>query len=261
MKELLAIFLPNRTVAKSTATLLVCVQVAALLTLWVFSPFVFLPTQAETLSAFVGLWDAGIGCELITSFTLNLQAIAVAALVSLCLAYLTVLPFFRPIVTLLSKLRFLSLVGLTFFFTLMAANGHQLKVELLAFSISVFFITSMMDVLDSIPRVQFDLARTLQMGEWGVVWEVVVLGQFDKVFDVLRSNAAIGFMMLTMIEGMARSDGGIGTVLLNQNKHFHLSAVLAIQLMILCVGLCQDYGIGVLRNIICPYARLTTERK
>lgn len=67
--------------------------------------------------------------------------------------------------------------------------------------------------------------------------------------------------MLTMVEGMARSEGGIGAMLLNQNKHFHLAAVMAIQLMILIVGLGQDYIIGLLKSIACPYATITLERK
>lgn len=195
------------------------------------------------------------------SFILNLQAIGLATLVSLLLAYSTVMPFFQPIVAFISKLRFLSLVGLTFFFTLAANSGHELKLYLLVFSISVFFITSMADVLDSIPKVQFDLARTLCMPPWRVVLEVVVLGQADKVFDVIRQNAAIGWMMLTMVEGMSRSEGGIGTLLLNQNKHFHLDAVLAIQTTILLIGLGQDYAIGAIKALFCPYATLTMERK
>ncbi len=80
------------------------------------------------------------------------------------------------------------------------------------------------------------------MGEWRVVYEVVVIGQADKAFEVLRQNAAMGWMMLTMVEGISRSEGGVGAMLLNQNKHFHLSAVFAIQLTILLLGLAQDYG-------------------
>lgn len=256
-----SVFAPNKIVSGSAVRLLVGVQVAALLLLWVFSPFTFLPTPAETWAAFTSLWMQGLGGELITSFLLNVEAIAIATGVSLLLAYATVLPFFRPVVTFLSKLRFLSLVGLTFFFTLMASSGHGLKLYLLVFSISVFFVTSMADVLDSIPKSQFDLARTLRMGEWRVVWEVVILGQFDKVFDVLRQNAAIGWMMLTMVEGMSRSEGGIGAMLLNQNKHFHLAAVFAIQITILLLGLAQDYAIGMIRRTLCPYADLTVEKK
>ena len=99
------------------------------------------------------------------------------------------------------------------------------------------------------------------MGEWRVVYEVVIVGQSDKAFEVLRQNAAMGWMMLTMVEGISRSEGGVGAMLLNQNKHFHLSAVFAIQLTILLLGLGQDYMIGLLRRVFCPYADLTLERK
>jgi NitT/TauT family transport system permease protein len=118
----------------------------------------------------------------------------------------------------------------------------------------------MADVLAAIPREKFDLARTLGMSEWRVTWEVVVLAQADKVFDVLRQNAAIGWMMLTMVEGMSRSEGGVGAMLVNQNRHFHLAAVLAIQVTILLLGLAQDYAIGAARKVLCPYADLATER-
>lgn len=261
MKELLEIFSPNKALSKSTGMILVTVQVALLLLIWTYSNFVFLPSPGETFHSFGELWQEGLGAELITSFFLNLEAIGVALVMSLGLAYISVVPFFRPIVSFFGKLRFLSLAGLTFFFTMAAKNGHELKLYLLVYSVSVFFVTSMIDVLDSIPKVQYDLAKTLKMGNWRVVWEVIVLGQADKVFDCLRQNAAISWMMLTMIEGMSRSEGGVGAVLLNQNKHFHLSSVMAIQVLILVVGLGQDYTIGVLKNVFCPYSALNTEHK
>ena len=261
MNHAVAVFSPNAVLSKNTVRILVAVQVAVVLLLWIISPLVLFPKPGEVLRALGDMWDQGLGGELITSFYLNLEAIALATVVSLLLAYATVMPFFRPIVALLSKLRFLSLVGLTFFFTLMAKSGHQLKLSLLVFSVSVFFVTGMADVINSIPKEKFDLARTLRMGEWRVVWEVIVLGQVDQVFDVLRQNAAIGWMMLTMVEGIVRSEGGVGTILLDQNHHFRLAAVFAIQLTILMLGLLQDYGIGLLKNLFCPYAALTLERK
>jgi NitT/TauT family transport system permease protein len=261
MTEALAIFAPNRALSRNTVRLLIVTQVALVLLCWAFSPFVLLPKPGEVFRALVDLWQQGLGAELITSFELNLEAVGLATVFSLLLAYSMVMPFFRPVIALLSKLRFLSLVGLTFFFTLMARSGHQLKLSLLVFSVTVFFVTGMADVLDSIPKEKFDLARTLRMGEWRVVGEVIVLGQIDKAFDVLRQNAAIGWMMLTMVEGIVRSEGGVGTVLLDQNHHFRLAAVFAIQLTILMLGLLQDYGIGAIKNLLCPYAALTLERK
>jgi NitT/TauT family transport system permease protein len=254
-------FTPNKILPKSTALMLIYGQVILLCVFWLFSPTVFLPTPMEVGRSLTDLWSRGIVSDLLISFNLNVEAIVLSTLISLFLAYLTTMPFFRPIVGFVSKLRFLSMVGLTFFFTLMSNSAHTLKLSLLIFSISVFFITSMADVLNSIPKAQFDLARTLRMNNWEILWEVVILGQMDKVFDVIRQNSAISWLMLSFVEGMARSEGGVGTVLLNANKQFQLSTIMAIQLMVLIIGLGQDYVIGWLKNLLCPYANLSTERK
>jgi NitT/TauT family transport system permease protein len=99
------------------------------------------------------------------------------------------------------------------------------------------------------------------MNEWQVVWEVVILGTAEQAIEVLRQNAAIGWMMLTMVEGIARSEGGVGALLLNQNKYFHLPEVFAVQITILLIGMLQDYGIGVLARVVCPWAQLGRERR
>ena len=260
MNQFKSIFTLNKTLDRKTAMLLVKVQVALLFIYWYFAPYVFLPTPGDVLAALSTLWKQGIVHHLIVSFKLNVEAIIYSTLISLGLVYLTTIPFFKPLVSFISKLRFLSMVGLTFVFGLMFAGAHELKLSLLVFSISVFFITSMMDVINSIEKEQFDLARTLRMKEWEVLWEVIILGQIDKVFDVVRQNAAIGWLMLTMVEGIARSEGGIGAVLLNQSKHFHLDAVMGIQIVILLIGLGQDYLIGLAKNMFCPYAELTTKK-
>src|SRR6201997_3745180 len=261
MNQAIEVLSPNKVISKQTLRWLIGFQLLLLFFIWIFSPTVFLPKPKEVFQALSEMWMQGLGAELIPSFLLNLQAIAISTILSLLLAYLTVIPFFRPIVTLLSKLRFLSMVGLTFFFTLMASTGHQLKLFLLVFSVSVFFVTGMAEVVASIPKERFDLARTLRMGEWRVVGEVGVLGQADKAFEVLRQNAAMGWMMLTMVESISRSEGGVGAMLLNQNKHFHLAEVFAIQGLILIVGLVQDFGIGLTKRLLLPYAALTLERQ
>ena len=261
MNKLSHIFVPNKKISKTTASTLIAGQIIICLLVWIYSPFVFLPTPAETLHSLHNLWERGFFYDMTASFTLNVEAILLSTVISLFLAYSTVIAFFRPLVEFICKLRFLSLVGLTFFFTLATRNGHELKLSLLVFSITVFFVTSMADVLNAIPKVALDHARTLRMGPWEIVWEVIILGQMDKVFDVVRQNAAISWLMLTMVEGISRAGGGVGTLLLDSNKYFRLSDVMAIQLTILIVGLAQDYFIGYLKEFFCPYALITVERK
>ena len=242
--------------------IVVAVQLGLALVVWFFSPFQVLPTPPEVFAALGKLWmEQGLGQELITSFILNLEALAWTVVISLGLCYFTVMPAFRPIANAVARGRFLGLIGLTFVFTLMVGGGHKLKVSLLVFGMTVFFVTSMAAEIAAIPKSKFDHARTLRMSEWRVVGEVVVLGTFDKAIEVFRQNAAIGWMMLTMVEGISRAEGGIGAMLLNQNKHFHLAEVFAIQLVILSVGLGQDYAIGFVKKIVCPYADLSLERR
>ncbi len=259
--QVLAAFAPNRPVPRGAVRLIVLVQAAAALLFWWLSPLEVLPKPPEVAIALRKLWfEEGLGRELAISLGVNLQALGLTLLISLTLSYLTVVPFFRPLAAAVSKGRFLGLIGLTFLFTLMLGGGRPLKVALLVFGMTVFFVTSMADVVASIPKEAFDHARTLRMGEWRTTWEVVVLGTADQAWEVLRQNAAIGWMMLTMVEGISRSEGGVGAMLLNQNKHFHLAEVFAIQLLILFVGILQDYGLGGLKRLLFPYAHLTLER-
>ena len=72
--------------------------------------------------------------------------------------------------------------------------------------------------------------RVLGASELRILWEVVVRGTLDKALDVLRQNVAMGWAMITMVEGISRAEGGIGALILNQNKHFLLAEVYAILL-------------------------------
>jgi len=261
-RELRSAFWPNRVVSATALQILIAAEVAIALLVWWRSPFEVLPRPDEVARALGSLWmNQGLGHEVWTSFTANLQALAITAAISLCFSYFTVLPFWLPVATAISKGRFIGLTGLTFLFTLIFGGGHPLKISLLVFGMTVFFVTSMASVVAAIPKEKFDYARSLRMSEWRVVWEVVVLGTADQAIEVLRQNAAMGWMMLTMVESISRSEGGVGAMLLNQNKHFHLAEVFAIQILILVLGMTQDYGIGLAKRVLCPYSALNLERQ
>jgi NitT/TauT family transport system permease protein len=220
-----------------------------------------IPRPTEVLRALGTLWcEQGLFDHLTTSFALNAEAIAWSSAISLGLAYLTVLPAARPFVSLLSKLRFSGLVGWGFVLTLAAHDGHQLKLWMLVFGMTPFFVTSMAAVVVEIPKVRFDHARTLGLHGWRLVWEVVILGTLDRAFEVLRQNAAMGWMMLTMVEGVVRSSGGLGVLMLDAQRHLQLDAVFALILVVLVVGAAQDRALAWLRHVVCPAADLSTER-
>ena len=66
--------------------------------------------------------------------------------------------------------------------------------------------------------------------------------------------------MITMVEGIARSDGGVGALLLAENKHFRLAEVYAVLVVVLLVGLLIDVLMGLWGRFACPHARYENER-
>lgn len=252
---------PNQPVPAETMRYIMLGWLGGLGLLWLFSPFVFLPRPQEVWQAGEDLWqNYNLAEQLMVSFVLNIEAIVGSCIVTLALAYLSTMGIFRPVIAVLGKLRFLSMAGLSFVFVVMTSSGHSLKLSMLVFTITVFFLTSMMDVISQIPQEQYDLARTLRMGDWEVLWEVVIRGTQDQAWVVLRQNAAIGWIMLSFVEAMERSEGGIGALLATSDKYMHLAAVMAIQLMVLGMGLGQDYSLAWLRQVCCPYADLGRKR-
>ena len=251
----------NRPLTSRSARLMVGVQVVILGLVWMFADVAFLPKPSGIWDAFVKLTSEGMASELATSVLTGMEATFYTIIISLILAYAGTMPFFHTIASLVSKFRFNGLVGLTLFFTLLTSSSHMLKISLLVFSMVVWFTTSLLAELKAIPQEEFDHARTLGMSEWRVTYEVVILGRLDRVVEVIRQNTAIAWLMLTTVEGMVRTEGGIGALLLNQSKYLKLDEVFAIQLTILLLGLFQDWWWGFVRRFCFPYADIETERR
>lgn len=263
LTKLKEVVTPNQVVSKRTMAIIIAVEVLITLYFWNNNSYEVLPRPLEIWESFkVLMTEGGLAQEMMTSLKLCLNAILHTVIISLVICYATVIPIFRPIAFFVSKNRFLTVVGLSFVFTILTQDGYSLKISLLTFGMTVFFVTEMMTMLNKVlyteeGRNKLNHARTLGMSEWRVVWEVIVLGKIDQVFDIIRNNFAIAWMMLTLVEGLSRADGGVGTMLINQSKYLHLDAVFAIQFLILFVGVGLDYGFGMLKRIFCPYATIS----
>jgi NitT/TauT family transport system permease protein len=250
---------PNGHVSSRATTILFVGTLVALIGAWFARPD-FIPGPVEVAQAYPRLFDQGLFYQLYISLSTNLQAIALSCFFTIPLAYLSVLPVMRPLVHMLCKGRFLGVTGFVILFTIFFGGGHALKVALLVFGMSLFLVTSLFDIVESIPREEFDHTRTLRMGDWGSVIEVVILGRFDQVLDAIRQNAAMGWVMLTMVEGLVRFEGGLGALMLAEDKHIKLDAVFAVQIIVLVIGILQDVALRAIRHLLCPYAELSLER-
>ena len=251
------VFFPNQVLGRPFLLMVTTFWVAVAITIWSASPWASLPGPREVLRAFSTLWwQQGMGPEMFSTLKLICHATLLTVVISMVLSYASIIAFFRPLVDAISKLRFLGLTGLVFPFTLLTGGGYTLKVWLLTFGMSTFFVTAMAQAVLEIPREQYDYMRVLGAGERRIFWEVVVRGTLDKALDALRQNLAMGWVMITMVEGISRAEGGVGALILNQNKHFHLAEVYAVLIAILVLGLLLDYLMGMSVRILCPHVAL-----
>ena len=142
---------PFRYVSKGVNRTLIWGTVFILLVFWWFSSGPLFPNPWLVLKSIYELWTSGgLFDDLLTSLLLNLEAIGLSLLISMALAYATVMPLFRPIVIAVGKLRFLSMVGLKLMFIVMVGGGHSLKLWMLVFGTTVFLVTSLTEIVSGL---------------------------------------------------------------------------------------------------------------
>lgn len=224
------------------------------LVLWqAFKPTVF-PGPLDVVVTLPTLWFDGVGTEVLTSLWTNMEALCLSAIIGLPLAYLSRIPIVSPIASFVGKLRF---VGSAVFYLpllLSISDAHWVKVWLLALGQLFYLVTTMVGIVQLIPEAQFDDARTLRMSEWLSLWYVNLRGTVAEAITAVKDNAATGWAMLMFVEGIIRSEGGVGVVILNAEKHVNYDQFFAVVIVIVLVGFGQDWLLTQARKAVCPYA-------
>lgn len=193
--------------------------------------------------------------ELVSSLMTTLKAMFYSILATVVIVYASTIVFFRPLAEFISKCRYLTLTGLVFVFTILSNNLADLKMYLLMFGIIPFFVTSFLSIVQSTPPEEKWKGYVNNLGRWGTLYEVIIIGKLDMLFEVMRQNFAISWMMITMVEGFAMSEGGIGTLMIKSNKYLNLAPVFAMLIIVLILGLLFDWGLSALRNMLFPYIK------
>lgn len=235
-----------------------CVLIIGIWTVW---PSAMLPKFPEVLASFSIIWKQGIIIELARSFWMNIVALCWTLMISLTLSYLSVLPFFRPLVEGVAKLRFLGMTGLTLPFAIAFGGGMHLKISILVFGMTSYFVTAMAQEVAIIPEAKFNHLRTLRYSEWRIVWEAVILGTADKALEVTRQIAGMGWMMTSMVEAIVMSGGGIGMVLILRSKQYDkLPEIFATLILMVIVGILLDKGLRAVARAAFPWAQVSGGR-
>lgn len=251
------IFTPFQRINTQTFYLIIGLQVILFLSFWQIASNGLIPPPLKVATSFLRLLSTRLLFDnIFVSLALTIKALFYSIIITLFFSYLSAVPFFRTLALFLVKCRYLTLTGLIFIFTLLTKDGNQLKLSLLVFGMVPFFVTSFLSVIVNTNKQQYELCKTLGYNNWQTLLEVIVVGKADQVLEILRQNFAISWLMITLIEGLNMSEGGIGAMLIKYNKYNDLTNVLALQLVIFLVGLGFDFLMGVLRKWLFPYTNI-----
>lgn len=256
--KILRIFRPFEKVDKSTASIISAFWFVLLLMIWAslgFGETHLFPTMSQVWKGFSGLYNEGLIVHIGSSLWLCSQAVLVSVIISLSFSYLSTTPAMKPVATFISKFRFLPLTGISFYITMLINDARSIQIWILVIFMTTFLITSLLAVLKDIPDEDYDHARSLGYSRWGMLLEVVIKGRFDYVIEVIRQNLAIVWMMLVAVESIMVAAGGLGFLIKNSDKLDDQGRIVALQIVILLVGLGLDFILTLIRKTSFRYSK------
>lgn len=257
--QILKILKPFEKIDRSTTGMITVFWLLFLLVLWssigMGQTHIF-PTMPQVWKGFVGLWSEGLIVHIGSSLWLCSQAVFISIIISLVLTYLSSTPIVKPVATFISKFRYLPLTGISFYITMLINDARSIQIWILVIFMTTFLTTSLLAMMKDIPEEDFDHARSLGYGRWQILLEVIVKGRFDYVIEVVRQNLAIVWMMLVTVESIMVAAGGLGFLIKNSDKLADQGRIVALQIVILLVGLSLDFILTFLRKSLFRYSKI-----
>lgn len=250
MRQLKNTFDPLHKASSSMTWAVYSVWIAATVLLWYATSSAIVPKPHRILGGIVTLFSNGFARDLMASLAFTFKAMSVAIAISFFLAFLYLIPAFRPLMRVVCKSRFLSTAGFTVVFAVMTPDTAHQKFALLVFCISVFQVVSFTDIMISATEDRIDYCRTMRFSSWRIVWEEMILAKRSDMLVSVRQNFAIAWVSLPMIETINRVDGGIGIVLEDLRRHFRYDQIFGVQVIVLLCGMGIDMAIEKLRSAL-----------
>jgi ABC-type nitrate/sulfonate/bicarbonate transport system permease component len=212
------------------------------------------PSPALVLKGFTDLYNEGLVVHIFNSLKLCFISIFLATIISLLFAYTWPIPLIKPVAEFITKFRFLPFTGLSFYITLIVHDARNMQIWIMVIFLTTFLTSSLIAVLKDIPQEEFDHAKTLKCSRFEILWQVIVQGRIDYVIDVIRQNLAITWMMLVTVESIVVASGGLGFLIKNSDKFMNHGRIIALQIIILLIGLALDWFINFLRKVFFRYS-------
>ena len=252
------VFSPFEVLSGQAKSFIMLAFIAFITLFWVFisvsSTTHLFPSIKQVLSGFSDLYSDGLVVHVFSSLGLFLKATLISIVISLIFCYSAPISAFKPLAVFISKLRYLPLTGISFYISILIHEARSVQVWILVVFMTTFLTTSLLQMLTDIPEEELDHARTLGCSRWEILLEVVIKGRLDYVFEMVRQNLAMIWMMLVTVESILASAGGIGFLIKNNDKLGDNGKVIALQIIIITIGVSLDFLLTKLRKLIFRYS-------
>ncbi len=222
----------------------------------------YLPTPLSIVAAFGPLMQ---NYDLVgntgKSVLLNFLSYLIAILISIPIGFaLGLIPLVRGLFNRLSDaFRFLPLAAATYIFILWFQNDAVMKIAFLAFGIMVYLIPVIVQRIDEVRDVYLKTVFTLGATSWQTVRSVYLPSVLSRISDDIRVLTAISWTYITVAE-MLNNTGGLGGLIYKFRRQSNIEYAFAILLIIILIGIFQDYILKMLDRILFPYKYLERDR-
>jgi taurine transport system permease protein len=239
------------------------VWIAILFLFWVFTPIQGMPYPSEVGEAFGRMFASGANdsSNLVyntwTTLKLNIFGLFLASIISLVIAYFSILPFLQPFNQILQWFRYLPIVAFNLVFMSIFTIGWSMKVAMLTAGMTFFLITSMTAEIAQIPKLKYELARVLKYNDWKVFWTVVARPTLPAMIDIVAQSAAMGWVMIVAIETFNRTEGGIGAAIYSYSSTNQKAEVYVYLVIIGIIAVLEDQFFYWLKRILFPYTTIS----
>lgn len=127
---------------------------------------------------------------------------------------------------------------------------------MMVFGVTTFLIDSLISISLSIGPADIAYCKSLRLNRWQMVKELLIFGKASEIFAAAIQQFAMAWMLVSAIENIFKTNGGIGVVLAESNKYLRMDQIIAVQIIILVTGTVCDYGLRSIRLWLFPQERL-----
>lgn len=252
MKELL---IPFKTVTRRQRQIGTFIIFSMFLILWETSGNVYVPSLVNIGKAFVKLFSEGLLDDFLKSMIFCFKTILYSTITAYIIAVMSVFPVFSTFCSMLRKFRFLPSTGLSLLFIKMTDGVEGQMTAMMVFGITTYLVDSMVSVALSINHDEVNYAKSLRLSRWQMLREILIYGRSSEMFKAVISNFAMAWMLLSSVENIAKSSGGVGVFLADAAKNFKYDKIYAIQILILFTGMSIDFVLDTTRRWLLPFSK------